>query len=46
MILTIILVVLGIYIEKRFSPRVKRENGYFFFHYTAQKGARNKQKIF
>ncbi len=37
-----LLVGLGIWVEKRYNPRLK--DGYF--HYTATKGVRNKKKVF
>jgi len=41
------LVVLGIYFEKKYSPRLKHElNGKWYFHYTAKKGVRNKKELF
>jgi len=46
MIFTILLVVLGIYLEKRFSPRIKKEGDNINFHYTASKGARNSKTLF
>lgn len=46
MIITIILVVLGIFIEKKFSPRLSFRDNQCSFHYTAKKGVRNKEKLF
>ena len=42
LIFLVALVILGIYVEKRYAPRFK--DGYF--HYTEKKGTRNKKKLF
>lgn len=41
-IICVALVALGIYIEKRYSPRLKDGN----LEYNASKGVRNKKKLF
>lgn len=46
MITTIILVALGFWIEKRFSPRLSFRDNACTFHWTASKGVRNKEKLF
>jgi hypothetical protein len=46
MIWTIALIGLGVWGEKRFSPRFKVENRTVYFYYTAKKGSRNKEKLF
>lgn len=46
MIITIILIIIGVIIEKKFSPRFKHENAGWYFHYSSAKGARNKKKLF
>jgi len=46
MIYTLIILVLGVFIEKKYSPRVKNENNGWYFHYSSKKGARNKKKLF
>lgn len=50
MIYTIIILVLGIYTEKRYSPRLSRKNNGnktdIIFYYTAKKGYRNQKILF
>ncbi len=44
--IVIILVALGIWVEKRFSPRLSFKNSECTWHYTAKKGSRNVVKLF
>ena len=46
MILAIILVILGVIIEKKFSPRISIEKSVWYFHWTQKRGTRNKTKLF
>lgn len=46
MIYTAIVLFVGIVVESKFHPRVKKETDGYYVHYTAKKGVRNKQKLF
>lgn len=47
MIWTIIILILGVWLERRFHPVVKKEaDGQRWLHYNSGKGRRNKRVLF
>lgn len=46
MIYTLLILVLGIFIEKKYAPRLSFEGHGVYFHYTKKRGARNKTFLF
>lgn len=46
LLFTIGLVVLGIWIESKYRPRLRKEPAAWFVYYDSSKGSRNKKKLF
>ncbi len=46
LIILVALVVLGIYLQKKYNPAFKKQGGVWYLHYNASTGARNQHKLF